>query len=100
MSDAHPGFEEFYRVTHGGLVTSIMLVTGDAETAREATDEAFARAVGAWDRVSAMDSPSGWTYKVALNVATCRHRPAKRGSSWPRSPHGSARPSSSASSPT
>jgi len=74
--DRHLGFEAFYRETHGGLVTSMLLVTGDAELAREATDEAFARAVGAWGRVSEMASPAGWTYRVALNVVRRRARRA------------------------
>jgi DNA-directed RNA polymerase specialized sigma24 family protein len=74
--DPHAGFEAFYRATHGGLVTSMLLVSGDAELAREATDEAFARAVGAWNRVSAMDSPAGWTYRVALNAMRRRARRA------------------------
>jgi DNA-directed RNA polymerase specialized sigma24 family protein len=74
--EQHLGFEAFYRATHGGLVTSMLLVAGDADLAREATDEAFARAVGAWSRVSAMDSPAGWTYKVALNVVRRRARRA------------------------
>jgi RNA polymerase sigma-70 factor (ECF subfamily) len=32
-------------------------------------DEAFARALEHWDRVSLMVSPSGWVYKVALHHA-------------------------------
>ena len=33
------------------------------------TAEAFARALAAWRRVSLMESPTGWTYRVAVNLA-------------------------------
>ena len=67
-------FEEFYEAEHGRLVTSVLLATGQADTARDAADEAFLRALMAWPRVSAMASPAGWTYRVALNVARRRER--------------------------
>jgi RNA polymerase sigma-70 factor (ECF subfamily) len=75
---ADPGtsFEAFYAAEHGRLVTSLLLATGDAEVAREATDEAFARAWQAWGRVAGMASPAGWTYRVALNVVRRRGRRA------------------------
>ena len=68
------GFEAFYRRQHGPLVTSLLLVTGDADLAREGADEAFARALAAWPRVAGMASPGGWTYRVALNVIRRRGR--------------------------
>jgi predicted RNA polymerase sigma factor len=36
---------------------------------RKSVDEAFARPLENWDRVSRMASPSGWTYTVALHHA-------------------------------
>jgi DNA-directed RNA polymerase specialized sigma24 family protein len=71
------GFEAFYRLQHGPLVTSLLLVTGDPELAREGADEAFARALAAWPRVRSMTSPGGWTYRVAMNVI--RRRGRRRG---------------------
>jgi DNA-directed RNA polymerase specialized sigma24 family protein len=68
------GFEAFYREQHGPLVSSLLLFTGDAELAREAADEAFARALARWGRVGVMASPGGWTYRVALNLARRRGR--------------------------
>jgi RNA polymerase sigma factor (sigma-70 family) len=68
------GFEAFYRTHHPRLVASVLLTTGDLEVAREAVDEACARALARWDRVSAMDAPAGWTYRVALNVARRQYR--------------------------
>jgi RNA polymerase sigma-70 factor (ECF subfamily) len=69
-----PGFEGFYRAQHGPLVASLLLFTGDAELAREAADEAFARALARWPRVGTMASPGGWTYRVALNLVRRRGR--------------------------
>ena len=68
--DARPeraDFEQWYGREHGRVLASLTLISGDADLAREATDEAFARAVLHWARVGAMASPGGWTFRVALN---------------------------------
>jgi RNA polymerase sigma-70 factor (ECF subfamily) len=62
-------FQEWYAAQYPTLLRSLILVTGHGDVAVEATCEAFARALERWDRVSAMESPTGWTYRVALNVA-------------------------------
>src|SRR3954468_24483372 len=67
-------FEGWYRAEHPRLLASILLVTGSLDEAGEVTDEAFARAYERWDRVGAMASPGGWTYRVAVNVARRRGR--------------------------
>ena len=58
-------FETWYRHEHPRLVTLVTAIVGDAEIGREAVDEALARAYERWDRVAAMSSPTGWTYRVA-----------------------------------
>jgi RNA polymerase sigma-70 factor (ECF subfamily) len=67
-------FEDWYRAEHARLVTLITAVVGNADEGREAVDDALARAYERWERVSAMESPTGWTYRVALNVARRRAR--------------------------
>ena len=57
-------------------MTLLAASTGDASLACEAADEAVARAYERWERVSQMASPSGWTYRVALNDARRRARRA------------------------
>jgi len=47
----------------------MVLITGDVELATDAVAEAFARALERWARVGMMAEPTGWTYRVALNVA-------------------------------
>lgn len=61
-------FESWYRHEHDRVVNSLYLISGSVDAAREATDEAFARAAAHWSRVRHMASPAGWTFRVALNV--------------------------------
>jgi RNA polymerase sigma-70 factor (ECF subfamily) len=63
-----PGFAEWYAQEHARLFASILVFAGDRMLAAEATDEAFSRALERWDRVGRMDSPAGWTYRVAVNI--------------------------------
>jgi RNA polymerase sigma factor (sigma-70 family) len=76
VSGNRSGFEAFYAAERGRLVTSMLLATGDADVAGDAADEAFVRAWQAWGRVHKMESPAGWTYRVALNVVRRRARRA------------------------
>jgi len=62
-------FDAWYRAQHPRLVSALAVISGERDAAVEATDEAFARALERWDRVGAMQSPGGWTYRVALNVS-------------------------------
>ncbi len=72
VSDA--AFDAWYREVHPGLSASLAVGFGDPELASEAADEAIVRAFERWDRVSTMDSPGGWTYRVAVNVARRKRR--------------------------
>ena len=67
-------FEDWYRAEHARLVTLISAVVGNADEGREAVDDALAQAYERWEDVSRLDSPTGWTYRVALNVAKRRAR--------------------------
>lgn len=60
-------FEAWYREEGSRLVNVLTLTLLEPDLAKDAADEAFARAYERWPRVSAMKSPTGWTYKVALN---------------------------------
>lgn len=68
------GFDGWYLQLHPVLLSSLLVVAGDPEEAREATDEAFARAFERWPRVRDMESPSGWVFRTALNVVKRRAR--------------------------
>jgi RNA polymerase sigma factor (sigma-70 family) len=62
-------FTKWYHQEHARLVATMVLVTGDVDMSADAVAEAFARALEHWSRVSVMANPTGWTYRVALNVA-------------------------------
>jgi len=66
--DATGGFEAWYRKEHPRVLGALYVLSGEPDVARDATDEAFARALTQWPKVEAMESPGGWVYRVALNV--------------------------------
>lgn len=71
------GFERFYREERPRVLAACVALVGQLDLAREATDEAFARACARWPRVQAMGSPGGWVQTVALNQLrrSLRRRP-------------------------
>ena len=88
-----PHFEDWYRGSQPKLASALLAVCGDPVLAREATDEAFARALERWSRLSTMDSPEAWVYRTAVNVVRRRARRAaleqrllRRSSLVPREP--------------
>jgi RNA polymerase sigma-70 factor (ECF subfamily) len=70
------GFESWYRAEHPKVLAALAVVARDPDLAQEVAAEAFARALQRWERVGQMDSPGGWTYRVALNVLRRRARRA------------------------
>lgn len=71
-------FVVFYR-RHGDQVLRALAVTlGDPELARDATQEAMARAWRSWSEVQTFSNPSGWVYRVGLNWARSRLRRLSR----------------------
>ena len=74
VTDSYIGFESWYSGCHARVLAVLTVVSGDPDAASEATDEAFARALARWQRVRAMKSPTGWTYRVALNELRRRLR--------------------------
>lgn len=71
-------FASWYRTEYPRVVNALTLLTGDRQVAADAASEAFVRALAKWDRVSKMDRPGGWLYKVALNDARRRLRRTAR----------------------
>ena len=75
--EATEAFESWYRQAHPRLIAALVSFCGSVEIAADATDEACMRAMVRWDRVSGMDSPDGWVYRVAVNHAKRRMRRAR-----------------------
>jgi RNA polymerase sigma-70 factor (ECF subfamily) len=67
-------FADFYVFDYPRLVSAIRLITGDADSARDAVDEACARAWERIDRGQSIDVLGAWVRVVALNQARGRIR--------------------------
>ncbi len=71
-----PSFEAFYETTYRRLFTALCLVTCDRYEAEEIAQEAFVRVFERWDRVGGLDDPTGYLFRVAMNVFRGRYRRA------------------------
>jgi RNA polymerase sigma factor (sigma-70 family) len=71
-------FEAFYRAHVDRVHRALALTLRNNDLAREATDEAMARACARWDRLRTFDNPAGWVYRVGLNWATSWWRKTRR----------------------
>jgi RNA polymerase sigma factor (sigma-70 family) len=66
--------DDFCRVVWPRLASSLGLYCHDISVGEELAQEALARAWARWDRVSRLESPAGWVYRVGLNLAKSRFR--------------------------
>ena len=71
-------FESFYRAEADRLYRALAVTLGDPQLARDAADEAMARAYAHWGRVRDHDNPGGWAFRVGLNWATSWWRKVRR----------------------
>lgn len=62
-------FEAFYRHEHDRVLKTAGMLTGNGTDAWELTQEAFARSLAAWPRVSRMAAPGAWVHTVLVNLA-------------------------------
>ena len=67
-------FDEFFVEARPRLINAIRFTVGDGDLAVDVVDEAMTRAYDRWRDVAAMANPSGWVYRVALNLARNRFR--------------------------
>ncbi len=71
-------FEDFYASNRTSVGRALALTLRDDDLARDAVDEAMARAYQRWAHVSQLDNPGGWVYRVALNWSRSMLRRWKR----------------------
>jgi RNA polymerase sigma-70 factor, ECF subfamily len=71
---AQLAFHDFYAGSRDRVGRALAVTLGDADLAADSVDEAMARAYQRWSNVSRMDNPSGWVYRVGLNLARSRMR--------------------------
>jgi RNA polymerase sigma factor (sigma-70 family) len=69
-----PNFERFYEAERDGLFGALVLITGNRHEAEEITQDAFVAVWERWDRVSAMEAPTGYLYRTAMNAFRKRLR--------------------------
>lgn len=69
-TEAFTGFVEAHEASLRGALTAALGV----EVGREAAAEALAYGWANWDRVSAMDNPAGYLYRMGRNLGRRMHR--------------------------
>ena len=60
-------FEAFFTAEHVRLQRALFLLTGNSGEAEELMQESFIAVWERWDRVGAMEDPTGYLYRTALN---------------------------------
>jgi RNA polymerase sigma-70 factor (ECF subfamily) len=66
--ERHSGFVELYEKAFPAVYRAAFLLSGDGDLAEEATQEAFARALERWGRISGEPWTMGWVMTTALNI--------------------------------
>jgi RNA polymerase sigma-70 factor, ECF subfamily len=77
-ANAAGGFEAFFEGENTRLFRAMYLVAGSVEEAEEITQEAFLKVWERWDRVDAMEDPTGYLYRTAMNQFRSRYRRTAR----------------------
>lgn len=75
-----PDAEAFLASVGAHLTGALAIRVGDRVLAEELASEAIARAWADWARVSTMENPTGWVFRVGFNLAAShwRRRAARR----------------------
>ncbi|MGH2692469.1 MAG: RNA polymerase sigma factor [Actinomycetota bacterium] len=76
VGERAPSFEDLYEAAFRRLFTALCLVTGNRHEAEEIAQEAFVRVYERWDRVRALEDPTGYLFRVSMNVFRSRYRRA------------------------
>ena len=69
-------FDDFFREEHERLFKSLYFVTGSRADAEELMQDAFLRLWERWDRIDTIDDPTGYLFRVSMNLFRSRYRRA------------------------
>ena len=69
MSASDEGFEWFFRAEYEAVLRTCTLIMRERARAEDVTQEAFAKLLNHWDRVSRYDHPDAWVRRVAVRLA-------------------------------
>ena len=94
--DDEASFAAFYEANAAPLHRALQATVADPAVAREAVDEAMARAYERWSTVRAYDAPAGWVYRSALNWSISWWRKHRRERALPHDDHEGDRSASAA----
>jgi len=94
-TEASLDFEDLFRAEYPRLVSGLQLLTGSRAEAEDVAQDSLARVYERWTRVRGMDSPAGYLYTVALNLARKRARRLRR-APVPPGPSGAPDPEATA----
>jgi RNA polymerase sigma-70 factor (ECF subfamily) len=76
VGEGAPSFEDFYQVTFRRVFVALCIVAGNRQEAEEIAQEAFVRVYERWDRVGGLDDPTGYLFRVSMNIFRSRWRRA------------------------
>ena len=79
VAETAPSFDQFYQATFRRLFTALCLVIGNRHEAEEVAQEAFVRVFERWDHVGVLEDPTGYLFRVSMNVFRSRSRRASLG---------------------
>jgi RNA polymerase sigma-70 factor (ECF subfamily) len=74
--DVRAQFDTFVVEEHDRLFKALYFVTGSREDAEDLAQEAFLRLWERWDAIDAIEDPTGYLFRVALNGFRMRRRRA------------------------
>jgi RNA polymerase sigma-70 factor, ECF subfamily len=77
QNPGRPRFEDLYASEHRRLFRALCVILHDPSDAEDVEQEAFVRVFERWERVGAMRDPTGYLYRVAMNVVRGRYRRAR-----------------------
>jgi RNA polymerase sigma-70 factor (ECF subfamily) len=72
-------FEDFFEREQDRLLRLLWMVTGSSQEAEDIVQDAFLRVWERWPKVSAMESPTGYLHRAAMNIFRNRYRRARLG---------------------
>jgi RNA polymerase sigma-70 factor (ECF subfamily) len=70
-------FDRLYRACYPRLLRILYAITGDAASAEDCVQEAFARAFAAWPRFRPDKPAEAWIHQIAVNTAISYRRRAR-----------------------
>jgi len=73
-SAAPTSFDVLFEDLHDRLYHALFFVTGSSADAEELTQDAFLKLWERWDSIDAIEDPTAWLFRVALNAFRSRLR--------------------------